>query len=267
MKRLLVFFAWFSACYCKPQVTTTLAPYAYAIEKIAADKVDVSILIPENSNPHIYESKPQDMQTLSKSAIWFCSGEVLEQKLSQRVKARKIDLNADISKETTCHCHHHEHHNSYDLHTWLSPKNYLKQAKLILKILIEEFPENKSLFEANFIELEKEILLLEQEVQKAKTSSEKSLIVSHAAYYYLCHDLGIKQISLEQDGKEASLKHVQDIFKHLQNAPPKTIFAEIQHGDQGAKRLAELFKAKVTYVNPYQKNYPYAIKEVLENLE
>ena len=178
MKRILFFVTWLAIGFSKPQVTTTLAPYAYAIEKIASDRVDVSILIPENSNPHIYESKPQDMQSLSKSVIWFCSGEALESKLKKTVSARIIDLNAGISKSHQCHCHHHEHHDSYDLHTWLSPKNYLEQAKVILKVLSNEFPENKSFFEKNFLELEKEILSLDREVTLGKASLKKDLIVN-----------------------------------------------------------------------------------------
>lgn len=269
MKRFLVFFTWLAVGYTKPQVTTTLAPYAYAIEKIVADKVDVSVLIPENANPHIYESKPQDMQSLSKSCIWFCSGEALEKKLSHTVQARKVDLNTNITKhkQTQCHCHHHAHDDNYDLHTWLSPKNYLIQAKLILTILCAEFPENKPFFEKNFLELEKEVLILDEQITQVKSVTKKSLIVSHAAYHYLCHDLGIEQLSLEQDGKEGSIKHVQDIFKTMHKTPPQTIFAEVQHGDSGAKRLADLLKAKIVYVNPYQKNYPQAIKEVIDNLE
>lgn len=267
MKHLLVFLAWLALGHAKPQVTTTLAPYAYAIEKIAQDKVDVSILIPENTNPHIYESKPQDMQLLSKSSLWFCSGENLEKKLGPTIKAKKIDLNEAINK-AKCQCHHHDHHHeAFDLHTWLSPKNYLSQSKLILKALSEEFPDNKDFFETNFVELEKEILELDSKVTAAKKDTLKSMIVSHAAYHYLCQDLGIKQVSLEQDGKEASIKHIQEIFKAFQAKPPKIVFAEIQHGDLGAKRLAELFKAKVSYVNPYQKNYPRSISEILENLE
>lgn len=266
MKHLLVFLACLTLGHAKPQVTTTLAPYAYAIEKIASDRVDVSIIIPENANPHIYESKPQDMQLLSKSSLWFCSGENLEKKLAPTVKAKKIDLNKAVNK-AKCQCHHHDHHNAFDLHTWLSPKNYLSQSKLILKALSEEFPESKSFFEANFVELEKEVLELEGKVKAAKKDTLKSIIVSHAAYHYLCQDLGIKQVSLEQDGKEASIKHIQDIFKEFQTKPPKVIFAEIQHGDLGAKRIAELFKAKVSYVNPYQRSYPNSINEILENLE
>lgn len=267
MNRFLFFFAWLILGHAKPQVTTTLAPYAYCIEKIALDHLEVSILIPENSNPHIYESKPQDIQSLSKSTIWFCSGEAMEKKLSEISKIRKIDLNQDIITSQKCQCHHHNHHDTADLHTWLSPKNYLIQAKLILKTLCEEFPEDKDFFETNFIKFEQELLLLTETITKIKNESIKSLLVSHAAYHYLCADLGIEQISLEHEGKEASIKHIQAVFQKFQNHPPKTIFAELQHADQGAKRLAELLKIKVTYVNPYQKNYPNAVKEILENLE
>lgn len=269
MKHFLIFLTWLIAGYTQPQVTTTLAPYAYAIEKIGGDKIAVSILIPENANPHIYESKPQDLQLLSKSSLWFCCGEALEKKLASTVQARKVDLNVNITKhkQDHCHCHHHDHDHNYDLHTWLSPKNYLIQAKVILSALNETFPENKAFFEANFLSLEKELVLLDQQISGLKLLGKKPLIVAHAAYTYLCHDLNIAQLSLEEDGKEASIKHIQHVFKTTQNTSPKTIFAQVQHGDLGAKRLAQLLKANVVYVNPYQKNYPQAIKEILDNLE
>jgi zinc transport system substrate-binding protein len=252
----------------KPAVTTTLAPYAYALEKIGGQILDIHVLIPENSNPHIYETKPQDIKKLALSKLWFCSGENIESKNKALFSAKKVDLNQNIQlisshshDHSSCHKCHHDH----DLHTWMSPGNYLKQSKIILEALCEQFPENKEIFETNYQYLANELNTLIQKVEDHK-SQESVMIVSHAAYAYLCQDLSIKQVSLEYEGKEAHLKHIQSIYKTHKNDKIRSVFAEIQHTDSGAKRLAELLKSTVVPVNPYQKNYPESIKEILTNL-
>jgi zinc transport system substrate-binding protein len=271
-----IFFLFLSAiCIAfgesKATITTTLAPYAYAIKKIAGDSYQIHILIPEDVNPHIHETKPQDMQKLASSKLWFCSGEKIEKKSPPSLAVKKIDLNQSI---TLIHNHHeHDHHHSsccqheQDLHTWMSPSNYLEQSKTILNALTETFPHDKELFERGFAELEKELLELSQAIRsKQPESQNQKFVVAHAAYAYLCRDLGMTQVTLEYEGKEASLKHIQKIYQELKQDHPLHIFAEMQHSDQSALRLATLLKSDVIVVNPYQSNYPQAIKEILQKL-
>jgi zinc transport system substrate-binding protein len=254
----------------KPMVTVTLAPYAYAIEKIAQSDIQVNILIPENANPHIYETKPKEMKKLAQSELWFCSGEQIEKKLKPNIKTKTIELNKNITllHDGCSHCSSgHHHHNSQDLHTWMSPKNYLQQSKTILDALCESFPDKKTKFMDNFKELESELGKLVVVVENYSHKPDcDSFIVSHAAYQYLCHELNMNQISLEYEGKESSLKHLQKIYEDQQSKSFKKVFCQVQHGDMGAKRLASLLKSEVITVNPYQKNYPKAVQEVLEEL-
>ena len=269
MKRLVLFLTFCSLGFAKPSVTTTLAPHAYALEAIVKDRVDVQVLIPENANPHIHESKPQDIKMLSQSTLWFCIGESIEKKLGHNVNAKKIDLNQGLETLSQCchhdHHHHHAHDHNFDTHTWLSPKNYRQQAKQIFEALCNAFPEHKSFFETNYQALDKELEGLVSKVDSAKNKNS-TLIVAHAAYAYLCKDLRIEQVSLEHDGKEANLRHIQKIYTRFQNKAPQKIFAETQHSDAGAKRLSDLLKARVVYVNPYQRNYPQSIHEIIDSL-
>jgi zinc transport system substrate-binding protein len=262
-KTILAFFCFINSLYPnqKPVITTTLAPYAYAIEQIAKDRLVVHVLIPEDSNPHLHESKPQDIKKLQESKVWFYSGEDLDKKLFEKVSVKKIDLNEGINLHLVGCC---KNHASKDLHTWLSPDNYLIQSKKILKELIETSPENKEFFEQNFIELENKLISLKQEI--LSKSSKSPIVVAHGAYHYLCQDLNVNQITIEKEGKEASLKDIQTLYLEFKDNSPKKIFAQIQHSPSGAKRLAELTGSKVVMVNPYQKNYPAAIQEILKEI-
>lgn len=267
MKKIILFLGLLTTCFGKPAVTTTLAPYAYAIKKIVNSTCDVHILIPENANPHIYETRPQDISQLVHSSLWFCSGEAMEKKISVDLKAKRVDLNHNINLIHTHH-HHHDHQSccqDQDLHTWMSPGNYLKQTKTIFEALCLEFPEHKALFTKNYLQLEKELIELTAQIQSAP-KTVKSLLVSHAAYAYLCQDLGISQLSIEEDGKESSLKHIQSLYQTQKEQKPKAIFAQKQHSDLGAKRLALLLNTPVVMVNPYQENYPQAVLEILHQM-
>lgn len=249
--------------YTKPVVTTTLAPYAYAIEKIAEDTVDVHVLIADTTNPHLYEAKPSDITILRKSLFWFYTGEDIDKKLIDKISVKKVDLNAQVSLHTVGCC---EHHKTKDLHTWLDPEIYKQQALVILNELVLAMPEKKDLFEKNFNKLAIELDQLKNDITSKSNKHDFSFVVAHGAYHYLCDHLKLEQITIEKEGKEATLKEIQNLYNQLKQKAPKKIFAQIQHDDGGAKRLADLTGAEVVYVNPYQKNYPEAINEILKEI-
>lgn len=260
---ILLSFISYSFASVKPIVTTTLAPYAYAIEKIAKDACDVHILITDTTNPHLYEAKPSDISKLRSSIVWFYTGEDIDKKLLEKVSIKTINLNAEVPLYTVGCC---QHHKTQDLHTWLDPEIYKQQALIILNELIVVFPEKKELFENNYKELSLELDQLKELISIKADNPDFTFVVAHGAYHYLCTHLHLKQVTIEKEGKEATLKEIQTLFNQLKETKPKKIFAQIQHDDSGAKRLADLTGANVVYVNPYQKNYPEAIKEILKEI-
>jgi zinc transport system substrate-binding protein len=69
--------------------------------------------------------------------------------------------------------------------TWLDLRQAVMQAEIILKALSRKLPEEKEKFESNFRLLEKDLLTLDNELEKITSkASNLPLVASHPVYQY-----------------------------------------------------------------------------------
>ncbi|MDE7173340.1 MAG: metal ABC transporter substrate-binding protein, partial [Helicobacter sp.] len=159
----LLFLFLISFAFAKPIISVSIPPQAYFVRQIAGDSLDVHVVIPPNTDEHNFELKPQTMQTLEKSDVYFTIGLELEtillQKLQQYQKIRIIATNEGLMSPPDTHgahenTHAHEHghghaHDADDPHTWLDPIMVIEQARIIADSLGEIYPENAKMFQKN----------------------------------------------------------------------------------------------------------------------
>lgn len=111
---LLTFFVLSSFIFAKEEVTVSILPQKYFVEKIAADKVKVNVMVQPGASPATYEPKTSQMKLLSKSVAYFSIGVPFEKVWLEKFEnANKDMLIADTSKgikkaEIAAHHHHKE---------------------------------------------------------------------------------------------------------------------------------------------------------------
>lgn len=240
----------------KPTVVVSIAPYKFFVESIAKDKVETLVLVPHTANPHIFEPTAKLMEKASHGKLWFQIGETFESKAKKSLKIPSVDLTKNVSLiQGGCSCHHDHHHN-VDVHLWLSPKVALIQVDTILAALVETFPEDKAFFEENASLLKKELVALDKELSDLFAPlSHKKIFVSHGAFAYLCRDYGLEQRSIEQEGKEPSLKHLSHLKEEAEGEKISTILTQAQHDNKGAVRLSSELGISTALVDPYSPDY------------
>jgi ABC-type Zn uptake system ZnuABC Zn-binding protein ZnuA len=117
------------------------------------DSVETICLVPEGSNPHLFEPTPRQVQGVYEAKVWISLGEAFE-KITSTLSSNHKDLKiVDLSKlvpldhsARSCSCAHHHSHESQDLHIWLSPKLAQKQALAIEQALSQAFPDQSDVF-------------------------------------------------------------------------------------------------------------------------
>ena len=69
MKKIVfIFITLVSFLYAsKPEISVSIAPQKYFLEKIAKDKFDINVMVKAGSSPHTYEPKTSQMKSLSNS--------------------------------------------------------------------------------------------------------------------------------------------------------------------------------------------------------
>ncbi|MCW6661147.1 zinc ABC transporter substrate-binding protein [Aerococcaceae bacterium NML201209] len=248
------------------KVMTTFYPVYYLAQRIAGDKMEVSMLLDSNQDPHDYESSARDAATVQQSDIFIYQDDEMEHFVSDMVKlldtsktkivesTEDIELLAGDMHEHDDHEHEegeshddhadhdHDHSHEFDPHTWMDPMIYAKQAENVKKALIEVDPDNKAVYEANAKALVEELTQLDAEYREQLAKLEnKTIVVQHAAFGYLAHAYGLTQeaitgIQTTQEPSAAALAAMQDFVKAHQ---VKTIFVEPSLNPATAKVVAD----------------------------
>lgn len=129
MKKVLIFlFLFIGINLFANEVTVSILPQKYFVEKIAKDKVEVNVMVKAGFSPATYEPKTSQMRKLAKSQAYFAIGVPFEKVWLEKFEdANKemlmVDTTVGIKKlEMEAHVHHdedvhnNEEHHDHDSH-------------------------------------------------------------------------------------------------------------------------------------------------------
>ncbi len=188
-------------------IYTSMYPIYDFTRTIAGERANVKQIIPPGVEPHAYRPTAKDLIQLNDADAMIYLGAGLEQWAEQAkttvqtnvefVKlSEKIDL---IPLEKTGHDHadssHHESEN--DPHYWLDPMRAKTMAESIKNLLIKLDPKGEAIYKQRYETVVAKLNDLDQAYSKlVNTTSNKDILVSHAAFGYLAKRYGLKQIPI-----------------------------------------------------------------------
>jgi zinc transport system substrate-binding protein len=244
-------------------VLVTLAPYKFFVEQIAGDTVEVKLVVPTGASPHSYEPTARQILDASKADIWFLIGESFEERAVQALTSYKTDLKTidmrsgiELIEEREPGHEHCHHHGCDDPHIWMSPELVKKQGRTITETLIEKYPERALLYTENLRKFEEKLNELDKQISTILESMKnRTILVSHPAYAYFCKDYGLKQISIEFEGKDPSPNQLTKILQRARKNMSPFVYIQVQNPSKGAKLVAEEIGARIVDLDPYGENY------------
>jgi len=281
-KRLLLFLLLplMAACFKKnepahgkPTVLVTIAPYAQFVERIAKDTVVIETLVPPGVNLHIYEPTPKHVEKTAAAGVWFQIAEPFEKKITTAFKEQNpqmeivnlqqgLDLIEEEETKELAPCLGHSHEGK-DLHTWLSPKLALIQARHIANTLATLFPEQKDFYEKNFNRLAIDLRLLDEQIgTKLKPFEGQAILVSHPALGYFCRDYSLIQLSVECEGKDPRPKDVEEILKKTKSYNVRCVLLQKGFNNRGAQLIGQKLQLPIDEIDPYAENYIHNMREI-----
>lgn len=215
-------------------------------EKIAGDKAEVTCLVPENMEPHDYEPKTKDFETLTKSKVFIYNGLGMESWVDQVNETIKDKGVTTVDSSNGIEVRKEE--NAIDPHIWLSLKNAEIQSENIKDTLVKLDDKNKDYYEENYKKFKEELESVYNEYKpKFDTLNKKNFITGHAAFGYLCRDFGLTQKSVENlfaEG-EPTPKQLEDLVNFCKENNIKTVFSESLASPKVSQTLAKEVKAEV----------------------
>ncbi|WP_346345236.1 metal ABC transporter solute-binding protein, Zn/Mn family [Campylobacter jejuni] len=255
MKNLFLFLLTCIVLQAKPVVSVSIAPQAFFVKKIAANTLDVNVILPPNSNEHNFEFKPSTMKKLEKSDIYFTIGlefeKVFTDKFKQNFsKLQVVNMQKNIAliqtHDTHEHSHEHEEHEHFDPHTWLDPILVQTMALNIYDTLIQKYPQNENLYKENLDKFLAELNSLNLQIaSKLEKLKNREFVVYHPSWTYFAKRYNLTQIPVEILGKEPKSKDLQKLITLMKNKNLKVIFVQNGFPENAAKTLAKECDAKI----------------------
>ncbi|AUM95266.1 TPA: zinc ABC transporter substrate-binding protein [Clostridium botulinum] len=248
----------------KIKVVVSFNPLKEYVKAIGKDKVEIKSIIPEGSEPHDFEPKIRDMESINSANIFVYNGFGMEAWVDKTLKNIDnkglvvVEASKNVTplknKESEEENHEenkekHEHNNGqYDPHTWLSIKAAVKQSEVIKDALIKVDPKNKNYYENNYKDFREKLEKLYDEYKnKFESVKDNHFVTGHAAFGYLCRDFNLEQNSVENvfaEG-EPTTKKMKELIDYCKKNNIKTVFLEENVSEEVSKTLAKEVGAKV----------------------
>jgi zinc transport system substrate-binding protein len=255
-------------------VFVSILPQKTFVEKIGGDRVHVSVLVEPGGNPHTYEPKPRQMAALSKAKIFFAIGVTFEEAWLDRIAALNKDMRIVHTEEGIERRRMVDHrqagkspdhdHASADPHVWLSPPLVMLQARNILQALTEVDPAGRDHYERNYKGFIDEIVDLDAELMAifAQAGGGRTFMVFHPSWGYFAEAYGLKQVAVENEGKEPKPRDLKDLVEFARGRDIRVIFVQPQFSRKSAEVIAREIGAQVAVADPLAEDWAQNLREV-----
>lgn len=260
----------------KLDITVSILPQKYFVERIGGDTVDVNVMVRPGASPATYEPKPQQMKALSEAEAYMRIRVPFEKAWMDRIKSANsqmtiVDLTEGIERQPIAQHHHHreDHHThdhteesaNLDPHIWLSPALVKQQAQTIYKALVELNPEAATTYQDNRDAFIEDVETLDETIETTLTDlDQRTFMVFHPSWGYFARDYNLEMIPIEVAGTEPSAAELSQFVKQAQAAEIRVIFVQPQFGVQSANAIAQSVNAEVLEIDPLAENW-------LENMQ
>ena len=280
MKKLIYILTLFILSACgnttqkseKPILTVTLEPLRYFTEAIAGNNYEVVSMVPKGSSPESYDPTPQQLVNLSKSQAYFRIGYIgFEQAWMKKLEAncpnmkvyntsKGIDLIRDKG-----HWHgDHFHEGGVEPHVWNSTQNALIIADNIYQALCELDSTHQEDYQKRLDVLKQTIRQTDANVRTLVENADSTFLIYHPALSYFARDYGLKQVSIEEGGKEPSPAQLKALIETCRNENVHTIFVQQEFDQRNAQLIANELGVNIVSINPLSYDW---VKEMIRIAE
>lgn len=261
---LLIILLIFSKSFPQDKnITVSIPPIGSITKYIVGDLWKISVLLPSNTNPHLFEPTPQIMKEIEKTKIIIINGKDVDlwaKRLADSVKRNTLVLSdyLKIKEENP--------------HFWLDPILAKDIANIIYNKISSTDPSNKNHYLENLNKFNKQIDELNKYIIKELSPfKNREIIAYHPSFYYFFKRYNIKVLSYieEGEGKELSLKKISEIINLIKSKNIKYIVKEPFVNNPILETIQKETKVKIMDMDPlgYNKDYFELIKENVKILK
>lgn len=252
----------------KISVAVSIIPEATFVKAVAGELVDVVTMIPPGNSPANYSPSPKELTKFSDSSIYFAMGVPADM---TNILAKAEEINPDIkvvklfAEVNKVYPDREFSLGKRDPHIWLSPKRAKVMVRVIARELAEIDEKNRDIYQKNAGEYINKLNELDNEISNSLSKlKDKTFIVYHPAFGCFADDYGLEMLAIEEEGKEATPRRVQEIIDMARKKNIKAIFYQAEIDSRQSQAIAEEVGGKTIQVDPLAADYIRNLQKTAE---
>lgn len=199
----------FSAIAGKPVVLATASMWADMAKVIGGELIEVEMIVPVGSDPHLYEPTPGDLRKVHRADLILINGLTFEGWLEKLIQSSESKAMRKILTDGIVPITNPLFKNSTDPHAWMDPVNGKIYASNLTSALIaidssheKEYRFNLNIYLQELDDLHNYISSRVLEIP----IEHRVLITSHDAFHYFGNRYGLKVESLMGTSTDADVQ-------------------------------------------------------------
>lgn len=234
-------------------VVCTTGMVADLVKNIGGKHVNVTQLMGEGTDPHLYKASPGDVSALKDADVIFYSGLHLEGNLNATFESLSKTIPTYAVTEEIQRWQPQKllkiNGDTYDPHAWFAVATWQLTVKMIADRLADFDPEHTAEFAGNARSYSRKLDALDAECRSAIAKIPKSqrvLVTAHDAFHYFgkAYGMQVKAIQGVSTEAEASIQHVEELVEFIVTNKIKAVFVESSVPHHKIKQLIEGCAAK-----------------------
>jgi len=239
-------------------VFVSIPPQKYFVERIGGDRVEVSVMLEPGHAPETYEPPPRKIAAMQSARLYLLMNVPFERAWLDALpvegpRFRAIDTGPPAADPA-------EHG---DPHAWVAPEDARRIADVVRDALTAADPAGAGFYLAGHARLVEDLRALDTEVKgMLRDPRTPYFIISHASLGRFADAYGLRQVALEEGGREAGPRRLAEIIDLARREGIRTLFVQSQYHSGSARTLARELGAVVVEIDPLVEDYLAGMRAV-----
>lgn len=260
-------------------VTVPLPPLRWLVSGIAGESVEIGLLVPPGASAEDYDPSPRDLRRFARASLFF----TLDTPVERRWLPRLRHLNAGLKivplplplphldwsgqRLPTSAPGRPSDDPELDFHGWNSPAVLATWIDPVVQALSVAVPARAADFAGRGARMRTVLEALDRELAALLAPHRgRSFLTLHPAWGYFAERYGLRQLALEDRGREPGPRTLARILAEARSANIQQIFVPPRAGDEFVRRAAGTLVAEVIELDELAEDYPATLRRFAQQL-
>jgi len=246
-------------------VAVSVLPQKTFVEAVGGEAVTVQVLVAKGYDPALYEPRPRQLARLSQAQLYVRAGVPFEAAWLPRFRQlnprmRILDMREGLPLIPLAE-------GGGDPHVWTDPTLVKAHAARLRDALTALDPANGPRYAAGYQAFAERLDALDEALARRLAPLQgRAFLVFHPAWSYFARRYGLRQLAVEQEGKEPNARSLAALIDQARALNIRAVFVQPQHAGGTARVVAKALGAHLVSIDPLAEDYFATLRKMADLL-